>query len=52
MYKTTFLDKRTVNSLFLIAYETGFNSLSSFNYAFKKLEGITPSTFRNQNSSN
>jgi len=31
-----------------IAFDTGFNSLSSFNSAFKKFEGITPSSFRKQ----
>ncbi|MEM1003510.1 MAG: helix-turn-helix domain-containing protein [Bacteroidota bacterium] len=29
-----------------IAYDVGFSSLSSFNTAFKKLEGTTPSAFR------
>jgi AraC-like DNA-binding protein len=29
-----------------IAYECGFNSLSSFNTAFKKLAGTTPSAFK------
>lgn len=29
-----------------IAYDCGFNSLSSFNSVFKKLEGLTPSQFR------
>jgi AraC-like DNA-binding protein len=29
-----------------IAYDSGFNSLSSFNSVFKKLEGVTPSQFR------
>ncbi len=31
-----------------IAYESGFNSLSSFNAAFKKFIGTTPSRFRNK----
>ena len=29
-----------------IAYDCGFNSLSSFNQAFKKQTGTTPSSFR------
>ena len=36
-------DKFTISS---IAYDTGFSSLSSFNGAFKKFEGVTPSAFR------
>ena len=33
-----------------IAYESGFNSLSSFNTAFKRVVQMTPSDFRNQQS--
>ena len=36
--------KYTISS---IAYDTGFNSLSSFNAAFKRFEKITPSNYRN-----
>lgn len=36
-------EKFTISS---IAFDTGFGSLSSFNSAFKKFEGITPSNFR------
>lgn len=31
-----------------IAFETGFNSKSSFNHIFKKMEGMTPSEFKKQ----
>ena len=31
-----------------IAFETGFNSLSSFNASFKKVTSMTPSEFRKQ----
>ncbi|MGB0522915.1 MAG: helix-turn-helix domain-containing protein [Flammeovirgaceae bacterium] len=40
-------EKFTISS---IAYDVGFNSLSSFNSAFKKFEGMTPSAFRKQNT--
>ena len=30
-----------------IAYDCGFNSISAFNTAFKKIENLTPSQFRN-----
>jgi len=33
-----------------IAYDVGFNSLSSFNTAFKKIEGVTPSQYRKAHS--
>ncbi len=34
-----------------IAYSAGFKSKSSFNYAFKKYTGVTPTHFRNQHLS-
>ncbi len=40
-------DKYTISS---IAFDTGFSSLSSFNTAFKKFEGMTPSSYRAANS--
>jgi AraC-like DNA-binding protein len=43
MLSNTENDKFTISS---IAFDTGFSSLSSFNSAFKKFEGVTPSSFR------
>jgi len=39
--------KYTISS---IAFDTGFSSLSSFNSAFKKFEGTTPSVYRKNNA--
>jgi AraC-like DNA-binding protein len=38
-------------SLLAIAFDSGFNSKSSFNTIFKKLTGVTPSQYRNQMTS-
>ena len=38
-------DKFTISS---IAFDCGFNTLSSFNSAFKKFAGMTPSAYRNR----
>ncbi len=38
--------KYTISS---IAFDMGFSSLSSFNSAFKKFEGVTPSSYRRTN---
>lgn len=43
LLRTTEKDKFTISS---IAFDMGFSSLSSFNSAFKKIEGTTPSAFR------
>ena len=44
--RNTTSSKYTISS---IAYDTGFNSLSSFNAAFKKFAKTTPSQYRNTN---
>jgi AraC-like DNA-binding protein len=41
-------DKEKSMTIEYLADEVGYNSKSSFNNAFKKLTGITPSEFRNQ----
>ena len=38
------------DSVLNIAYDAGFNAKSTFNHAFKKLTGQTPTEFRNQHS--
>ncbi len=40
-------DEKQQFTISSIAYDVGFNSLSSFNAAFKKFENSTPSQFRN-----
>ena len=38
----------TNNKIIHVAYETGFNNKASFNNAFKKLTGMSPSKYREQ----
>ena len=42
--------RETALSITEIAHNTGFDSLSTFNRAFKKLIGITPSDYRNEST--
>ena len=44
---TTHAEKYTISS---IAFDIGFSSLSSFNAAFKKFEGTTPSSYKTDHS--
>ncbi len=47
--KTKLLDHNNMNyTISSIAFDTGFSSLSSFNSAFKKFEGKTPSAYRKE----
>lgn len=46
--KARLADRASVNkTIMIIAYECGFNTKSSFNAIFRKLEGMTPTDFRN-----
>ncbi len=42
--------KDTYLKIEAVAYDSGFNSLSTFNAAFKKVTGITPSQYRKKHS--
>ncbi len=42
------LEKYNNYTISAIAFDVGFNSISSFNTTFKKLTGVTPLTYRNQ----
>ncbi|WP_420601756.1 helix-turn-helix domain-containing protein [Flagellimonas sp.] len=44
-------DENSKYTISAIAFDSGFSSLSSFNGAFKKFEGITPSAYRKNMSS-
>lgn len=45
--KKLLIDQKSINfTISAIAFDAGFSSLSSFNSAFKKFEGTTPSTYR------
>lgn len=48
--KSVLTDKKREHiPILTVALDSGFNSLSSFNRAFKKSESITPTEYRNQN---
>ncbi|MEL6868445.1 MAG: helix-turn-helix domain-containing protein [Pseudomonadota bacterium] len=48
--KTVLADRKKVHvPILTISMDSGFKSLSSFNRAFKKAEGITPTEYRTQN---
>ncbi len=48
-FKLKLLDLKNSNlTILALAYDSGFSSKSSFNLAFKKLTGMTPSQFKKQ----
>lgn len=40
--------RRTTNPISAVAYEAGFNDLSTFNRRFRRIMGMTPSTWRSR----
>jgi ligand-binding sensor domain-containing protein/AraC-like DNA-binding protein len=46
--KTLLTEEKEQKTIIEIAFYVGFNSKSSFNQAFKKLTGMTPSQFKNR----
>jgi AraC-like DNA-binding protein len=50
--KRLLTDENGEQKILAIAYDVGFNTLNSFNRAFKRHTGITPTQFRNNNNNN
>ncbi len=50
-FKKRLLDPKNAHlTVLAIAHDAGFNSKSTFNTVFKKLEGMTPSQYRKRQS--